>query len=248
METSSAANPNRSARLVRIALIGDNRAEVRAHAAIPKMLGLLSASQPGLQFELIWTPTELLSKNAADLKLAQGVWCVPGSPYLNFEGALSGIHFARENNVPFLGTCGGFQHTLIEYARHVLGKPNAEHEESNPAAPLKLISRLACPLIETAGAIFFTAGSRIAAAYGSLRADESYHCNFGLDPNQETLFLNSALKITGRDAEGAARAVELPSHPFYMATLFQPELSAGIHPLIRAFAEAAADAQKTVGL
>ena len=238
-----------SAGLIRIGLIGDKSDSVRAHEAIPVVLG--RAAQ-GLNYnvEVDWFPTSAMSEREHDLARVHGLWCVPGSPYKNFDGALAAIRFAREHGIPFLGTCGGFQHALIEYVRNVIGNSLADHEEAGPNVPMKLIAQLACPLVGTRGAIFFTASSRMAAAYGALRAEEFYHCNFGLNPQFESILDGGGLQITGRDAEGAARAVELPSHPFYLATLFQPELSdpsPAPHPLIRAFVEAAS-AHKPTGL
>jgi CTP synthase (UTP-ammonia lyase) len=71
---------------------------------------------------------------------------------------------------------------------------------------------------------------------------EQYHCNFGFNPRYRSLIESGDLKVTGVDAEGDVRVVELTSHPFFVATLFQPELSAlggETHPLICAFVQAA---------
>src|SRR3954470_6362915 len=73
---------------------------------------------------------ELLEELAA----SHGIWIGPGSPYQDMEGALSAIRVARERGIPLLGTCGGFQHIVLEYARNVLGVADAEHEESAPGA------------------------------------------------------------------------------------------------------------------
>ena len=91
-----------------------------------------------------------------------GLWCVPTSPYRSMEGALLAIRYARESGVPFLGTCGGFQHAVIEYARNVLGWADAEHAETAPDAARAVISLLECPLVETSGVVRFVPGSRIA--------------------------------------------------------------------------------------
>jgi len=85
------------------------------------------------------------------LEAFAGFWCVPGSPYRDMDGALRTIRFARETRCPFLGTCGGFQHAVIEYARSVLGLTDADHMESNPDAELPLIIALACRLAPTTG-------------------------------------------------------------------------------------------------
>jgi CTP synthase (UTP-ammonia lyase) len=74
---------------------------------------------------------------------------------------------------------------------------------------------------------------------------EAYHCSFGLAPRYHSLLADGALRITGLDANGEARVVEIAEHPFFIATLFQPELSAFAdvaHPLIGAFLRAAAEA------
>ena len=90
-----------------------------------------------------------------------GVWCVPASPYANTEGALNAIRVAREHRIPFLGTCGGFQHAVIEYARNVLGWTAADHAEVNPQAALALIAPLSCSLVEKTGEIRLAAESLI---------------------------------------------------------------------------------------
>jgi len=154
------------------------------------------------------------------------------------DGALRGIQFAREQARPFLGTCGGFQHALIEYARNVLGLIDADHAESNPETSLPLMVALECALLEATGMIVLRSGSRVAALYGQSEVVEAYHCRFGLNPHYEVLLKDTDLRISGRDTGGEVRIVELEGHPFYVATLFQPERSAfkkHAHPLITAF-------------
>jgi CTP synthase (UTP-ammonia lyase) len=84
------------------------------------------------------------------------------------------------------------------------------------------------------------AGSRLREIYGSESVEEGYHCNYGLNPAYEKLL--SPLRISARDDQGEVRAIELQDHPFFIATLFQPErraLTGGLHPLVAAFIEAA---------
>src|SRR5579863_4116541 len=100
---------------VQIALIGDQTTSVKAHAAIPKALGL-SAASLRTNAVVTWVATPQLDHDVeSQLRSFHGIWCVPGSPYASMDGALNGIRFAREQATPFLGTCGGFQHALIEY-------------------------------------------------------------------------------------------------------------------------------------
>jgi len=228
---------------IRIALIGDYHAEVAAHAAIPRALKL-AANGSVRDVEPAWMATPLFTAKREELLASfDGVWCVPGSPYASMDGALRAIRFARESGRPFLGTCGGFQHAVIEYARNVLGFHEADHAESNPAAALPLMSRLACSLAPSKAAIRLMPDSQIARIYGRIEIAENYHCNFGLNPRFESILNDGKLNITGRDENGEARAVELEGHPFYIATLFQPEQSAFLgaaHPLICSFLHAAA--------
>ncbi len=222
--------------VLKIGLIGDHDPEVTAHRAIPEALGL-AARGLGVSVAPEWVHTASLGRDFSKrLGGFDGLWCVPASPYADMDGALRAIGFARKNLVPFLGTCGGFQHVLIEYARSVLGLIDADHAESNPDARVKLISRLACSLVEKTGEILLSEGSRVRALYGGAdRVTETFHCSFGLDSGYLPVFRDSGMKCTGFDPGGELRVVELEGHPFYMATMFQPERSAlrGVaHPII----------------
>jgi CTP synthase (UTP-ammonia lyase) len=231
-------------RKIGIGLIGDRSESVRAHAAIPRALEIASA--PSLTAEARWFPTTTLEQDAAgSLSGMDGLWCVPGSPYASMQGALNAVRFARESRLPFLGTCGGFQHALLEYARDVLGIADAEHAESSPGAKVPFISPLACSLAGKSGTIHFRRGSKAALLYGAGEAVEEYHCSFGLNPEFNDRLDDGRMAVTGVDDDGAARVVELSGHPFFLATLFQPELSAlrsGAvpHPVVVGFVRAAA--------
>lgn len=226
-----------------IALVGDHDPEVVAHRAIPKALGLAALSL-GRTVDAVWVATERV---AADEEEALGhvdaVWCVPASPYRSTEGALAAIRRARERGMPFLGTCGGFQHAVLEFARNVAGIAGAGHAETEPEGEALVISPLACALREVGGRVSFTEGSRLYGIYGPKPVEEEYMCGYGLNPAFRERLEAAGLRFTGFDPEGAVRAMELPGHPFYVATLFQPERAA-LHgrtpPLVRAFVHAAA--------
>jgi len=162
--------------------------------------------------------------------------------------ALNAIEFARKNHRPFLGTCGGFQHALIEYARNVLGLANADHMESNAATQFPLIAPLTCSLVGASQVIRLETGSRAAAIYNCAETVESFHCNYGLNPRFESLLENGPLRFSGRDNAGEVRMVELQAHPFFVAALFQPELKAldgKLSPLINAFVQACRKIEST---
>src|SRR6266496_897398 len=131
--------------MVRIGLIGEYSPDVVAHKAIPLALGMASelAERP---VEFDWLRTDTLAGGFVDVEQYDGLWCVPASPYASIEGALNTIWYARESGTPFLGTCGGFQHALIQYARNVLGIQEADHAESNPDASVLFVTPLTCAL------------------------------------------------------------------------------------------------------
>jgi CTP synthase (UTP-ammonia lyase) len=191
-----------------------------------------------------WLATsDLAQEGSVDLGSFDGLWCVPASPYRSFDGALRAITYAREHSVPFLGTCGGFQHAVIEYARNVLGHTEADHAEMNPGAEVQLFAPLLCSMVEVDGAVHFSPSSKIATVYGCASVVERYHCNFGMNPACASWFTRGAMKVSGVDDSGSPRAIELAGHPFYLGTAYQPERSALAgqpHPLIVAFVGALA--------
>ena len=224
----------------RIGLVGDYDPEVPAHQAIPRALALAErALEAPLEFR--WLPTETIADDAV-LAPFDALWCVPASPYRSMDGALRAIRFARERPRPFLGTCGGFQHAVVEYARNVLGWADAEHAETAPEAARPVIVPLACALVEVTDKVSLIPGSRIAAAYGTAEATEGYRCRYGLNEAFRATLVSGALRVTAEDRAGDIRALELQGHPFFVATLFQPEraaLAGRLPPLVAAFARAA---------
>lgn len=168
----------------------------------------------------------------------EGIWIAPGSPYKNMDNTLAAIRYARENNIPCLGTCGGFQHMIIEYARHVLGFKDAQHAEYDPYASKLFISQLNCSLAGREMQLNFKADSKVAAIYAELTATEQYYCNFGVNPDCVDILKQGQMQISGADVEGDIRVIEWPGHPFFMGTLFVPQTRSTAtqpHPLVLAF-------------
>ena len=225
-----------------IALIGNYNENVVAHRAIPLALDLANKAL-GTSFTWSWIETETIQENNIDmLNIFSAIWLIPGSPYKSMEGALHAAQFARENNKPFLGTCGGFQHALIEYARHVCNFAYADHAETNPNCNDLIITPLACSLVGETGKISYLPGSMLNKIFSNLPTIEEYHCNYGLNAVWKSKLESAGLYFSGYDHNNEIRAFELPTHPFYVGTLFQPERSAlkGItHPLIIAFIKSA---------
>ncbi len=223
----------------RIALIGDRSDSVPAHSRIPTILAALRA--PGVEpIEPYWLASTAI-ESSADVAGFDGIWVVPGSPYENMDGVLTAVRTARTGGLPLLGTCGGFQHILLEFARDVCGLSRVAHAEIEPGAEELLLVPLACKLFGEEAEVVISDGTVAAGAMGAGPTTERYFCRFGLDRSYERILEGNGMVISGRDADGEARVVELPGHPFLVGTLFQPELSSDatwVHPLIVAFCAA----------
>lgn len=226
-----------------IVLIGDFDPTVPAHQGIPLSVDI-AAEDLKLKVTATWLGTDKVQDT--DLSQFDGIWCVPKTPYVDPKGALRAIRYARENLIPFLGTCGGFQHVVVEYARNVIGWSDAAHGESEPDAKRQVISPLSCALVETTETINLFAQSQLASIYGSLTIQEGYRCRYGLNTAFREALLQGPLVASADDDTTEIRAVELTIHPFFIATLFQPEraaLSDKRSPLIAAFVNACAQNQ-----
>ncbi len=224
----------------RVALVGDRSANIRAHTCIPAILDAL-LHREGLALDPYWIATSDVGE--CDLSGFDAIWLAPGSPYASAEGAFAAVRTAREQGIPFLGTCGGFQHALIEYARDVCGLAGVENAEVTPDAAEQLIVPLECSLKGHEEAVMVVPGTLAAKVSGAGRRVERYHCSYGLNPDYLERLNSGGLRFSGFDDTGQVRIAELPDHPFFLCTLFQPELSGDgtqPHPVIRAFATAAA--------
>jgi CTP synthase (UTP-ammonia lyase) len=195
---------------------------------------LHAAKMLSIPIEITWCSTENVSRE--ELKKYNLIWCAPGSPYKSLEGALEAIRFARENNVPFMGTCGGFQHTVIEYARNVLGIKDAAHAEYDPGAEQLLITPLVCSVKGQALEVLITENSVAYRGYNNQETTtEEYHCRYGLNPEYVTLLSEGGLIVSGIDNNNEPRIIELPGNDFFISTLFLPQslsTEARPHPLI----------------
>jgi CTP synthase (UTP-ammonia lyase) len=206
-----------------IGLIGDRDPGVTAHRAIEQALPLTAAAM-GIPLEYEWLTTDAL--DVSRLPGFDGLWCVPASPYRDTEAVLAAIRYAREQDVPFLGTCGGFQHALLEYALNALSWRDAEHGELPSQDGRAVIAPLSCALVEAWQPIRLAEGSQAAQAYGTTCINEGYHCRYGLNPAFAAELLQGPLRATGWDEAGEVRVVEAQDSRFFLATLFQPERAA----------------------
>jgi CTP synthase (UTP-ammonia lyase) len=225
--------------VMKILLVGDYDQAVIAHQAIPRAIDL-AAQSLAAEVEQRWVRTAELNLQA--MPEFDALWCVPFSPYEKPEVVIAAIKFVRENDIPFLGTCAGYQHAVIEYARNVLDFESAASLEDDPDTPMPVIAPLACKLYDQAEAINIEHGSRAGDIYQTEKVMEEYHCGFGVNRDFVNIFENSQLRFSGYDDNGEPRICEITAHRFFIGTAFQPERSAlkqTVHPLITAFLTAA---------
>ncbi len=242
---------------VRIGILGDFNPEFRSHHATNDALQH-AARKLGMEVQSEWIPTSSLTAPDAEKKLEafDGFWGSPGSPYKSFDGMLKGIEFARRRDWPYLGTCGGFQYAFIEFARNVLNIPDADSAENNSGSKNIIIYPVACAVSYRKGdapklsgvvpEIKLRPGSYLQTFYGKdvETVKEEFFCNFEINPDFEWTTMEAGFPVVARGPQGEIRAIESPTHRFYVATLFQPQLSStekNPHPVVLAFVQAAAD-------
>ena len=245
---------------VRIGILGDFNSEFPSHHATNDALQH-AARKLDLAVESEWVPTPSLTADDAPNKLEtfDGLWASPGSPYKSFDGMLKGIEFARVRDWPFLGTCGGFQYAFIEFSRNVLGIKDADSAENNSGSKNIVIYPVSCAMPGRKGGapklsgkepeIKLRPGSYLQSFYGKGKdtVTEEFFCNFEINPEFEWAAMEAGFPVVARGPQGEIRAIESPVHRFFIATLFQPQLSSTEkkpHPLVLAFVQAAADWSK----
>jgi len=245
------------AETVRIGILGDFNPEFRSHHATNDALQH-AATKLDLRVESEWLPTPSLLELAAQKRLESydGLWASAGSPYKSMDGMLAGIEFARRRDWPFLGTCAGFQYAVIECARNVIGIKDADTAENNSASKNIVIYPVACAVANRSDdapklsgsipQIRLRPGSYLQTFYGKKTdtVTEEFFCNFELNPDYEWCSIEAGFPIAARGPNGEVRAIESPTHRFFVATLFQPQLASKPdkpHPVVLAFVQAAAD-------
>ncbi|MNR42774.1 CTP synthase [compost metagenome] len=107
----------------------------------------------------------------------------------------------------------------------MLGWSDAAHAETDTDGRM-VIAPLTCSLVEKTDTIELRANTIIAKAYGREEIEEGYHCNYGVSPEFTKELESGDMRVTGWDEQGEIRAVELVTHPFFVATLFQHERGA----------------------
>jgi CTP synthase len=238
--------------LLQIGILGDFEPTQRSHQATNDALRH-AADSLRLNVSANWMPTPSLLRADAPEVLARqdAIFASPGSPYGSIPGMLRGIEFARVYGVPFLGTCGGFQYALIEHARNVLGWSDAGTKENGEPSSHWIITPVVCrvpdrqpgaPRLSGRNHVNLRPGTLLAGCYGVTSIEEEYFCNFEVNPEYLSAFEQTQLIPSAFGEAGELRAVERAGHPFFVATLFQPQLNSreyDPHPVIRAYLKAA---------
>jgi CTP synthase (UTP-ammonia lyase) len=209
---------------MKLAIIGDFNSSFRPHVATNEAIEH-SKQSLDFTFETNWISTDYISENLNEIvDTYNGFWIAPGSPYKSMTGALEIIKYARLNNIPTLGTCGGFQHMVIEFAKNVLNIKDAEHAEYDPYSSKLVVNPLSCSLAGQTLEIQLTdKSSKTFKIFDTAKIAEKYYCNFGLNPDYQNELDQNGFKIVGTDYLKEARILELTNHSFFIATLFVPQ-------------------------
>ncbi len=218
-----------------VVLLGDRNPEFLTHRELDAALGLFPAHVRGR-----WVGTD--SREAAEVSNADGLWVVSGSPYRDDDAVYAAIEQARMSGQPFLGTCSGFQYAVVEFARHVAGISDASHAETAPDAGERVIERLSCSLVGQERKVRAVAGTKLYELMGPKPFVGFHWCNFGVAGGYVERLQQHGLTISAYGDDAGAEALEIDGHPFFVATLFQPQVGASsgkdLHPLIAAFVRA----------
>lgn len=133
-----------------------------------------------------------------------------------------------------------------------MGLTDADSEEHGTPSGRLIITAVACPMpdrsagapsLHAAGKILLRRGTRVWEIYERGEASERYFCNYEVNPAYREALESAGLVLSGFSENGDVRVAELRDHPFFIATLFQPQLSSETgspHPLINAFLRASA--------
>ena len=210
---------------IQIALVGDFNEKIHTLVALNHSIDHARSHLP-FELEANWISTPEIEKLFTAWHSYDGIWIVPGSPYENDAGVFDVIRKAREENMPLLGTCGGFQYMIIEYARNVLGIHHAVHEENNTVGEF-VISKLNCSLKGEEELITLQHNSWLYQVLKKDSMNAKYFCSYGINPRYYDKLMNDGMHFTAF-SDQHVRAFELKGHPFFNGLLFQPPLESSM--------------------
>lgn len=177
------------------------------------------------------------------------------------EGKIRTVQFARENRIPYLGICLGLQVAVIEAARNLAGLDGAQSTEFDRQTPHPVIalitewqtgqggveerdekSDLGGTMRLGAQQVFLQPGSKVAAVYGSQEIAERHRHRFEVNNNYRERLTKAGVNFSGLSVDDLVEMIELPDHPWFVASQFHPEFTSNPrdgHPLFKSFVEAA---------
>ena len=145
-----------------------------------------------------------------DLSAFDGVWLVPGSPYADDDAAYGAVTWARENDVPYLGTCGGLQYAVVEYFRNVLGVAGASHAESDGSDGSNVVHRLACSLHGAERLVRPIPETRFSRLVGGEPFVGMHYCSYGPGPDEVERLVDGGMVIEATAETLAPRSSSCP--------------------------------------
>ncbi len=196
---------------------------------------------------------ELEETDAASVLAGVDGLLVPGGFGMRgVEGKIQAAHYARENNLPYFGICLGMQIAVIEFARNVLGHPDANSTEFDGNTPDPVICLLEDQktVREKGGTMRLGAqpcdlaeDSLAARTYRQSSISERHRHRYEFNPKYRQEMADAGLVVSGQSPDGKlAEIVEIPDHPWFLAVQFHPEFKSKPnlpHPLFFSFIEAA---------
>ncbi|MCI4331605.1 MAG: CTP synthase [Thermoplasmata archaeon] len=189
----------------------------------------------GATIHLQWYDADDLPRNPgalARLRRSDAILVPGGFGSRGVEGKAIAIQIARDQPIPFLGVCYGFQMAAVEFARHALNLAQANTTEVDPHTPDPVV----CLLEEQKGVaglggtmrlgaqrVLLTPGSRISEVYGRTEIWERHRHRYEINPAYLDRFREHGLQVSGRSPDGRVEVLELPDHPFFLGVQFHPE-------------------------
>lgn len=211
------------------------------------------------EVEIEWIDAEQVNSENAEQRLGKvdGILIPGGFGDRGIEGKIAAIQYAREKNIPFLGICLGMQTAVIEFARNVVGLKEANSTEFNLRTPHPVIDILPEQKeIEDMGGTMrlglypckMESGSKAYEAYQEELIYERHRHRYEFNNEYREQLQAAGLKITGISPdERLVEIIELPGHPWFVATQFHPEFTSRPnrpHPLFKGFIQAALELKK----
>ncbi len=239
---------------VRIAIVGKYVQLPDAYLSIVEALKH-AGFNAGSQVEIDWVDAERISPEEIHERLmgADGILVPGGFGIRGLEGKIRAINHARVNNIPFLGICLGMQCAVIEFARNVAGMDNASSSEFDRATPYPVIDLMPDQrqIADKGGTMRLgsypcrlKSGSRTQKAYDEKLVLERHRHRYEVNNAYRQELAAKGLVFSGTSPDDKlVEIIELPDHPWFVASQFHPEFKSRPnrpHPLFREFVKAAA--------